>query len=454
MAEEKVVDVEREVYQQRKWGGRKKTLAWVVLIIVLATLAFYLISWSTSDVGRQKIADLRYAVSTKYNPFYWYGEQLKKGQEIGRIWQTESNQTAEKVGAKFQSFESIGTRILPAGATLAFKYKLEVGEGVKDLKITPKCKITAKDLDGIEVTEDIKKSEPVIIPEAPKVSTDDPLSYANILCQVETKEDVDQDVTVTAEGKISFTQPRQRNSLRVYFTKDTENIGNKFFEVYGIAEKLPIKSTYSNEPVEIGIGVSDENIQPVIIEERYLPSIGISLSNRWDGRVTLIKEMNLYLPKEVTIDETKSPTSTLCPFKTATPSGTNYIKYESDENYLKKLEPFGRGVKETLLTYQRFFCWLNVNEDILGGAEYTQDQYSVDVTYEYEFQPKSVTVTLKGIKKGEETTTKVTYYACQDKTTKKYSCVTKCTENCEPDCSSYKFENKDECEEHIKDYLT
>lgn len=400
MANQTEVEQQPVVAQRgTSWG---KIIAIIVLLLILGILATYGISWATSDVGRQKVADFRYAVSTKYNPFSWYGEQLKRGQEIGSIWQTESNRTAEKIGVRFQSLEAVGTRILPAGATLAFRYKLDVGEGVNDLKIISTCKIKAKDTDGIEITEDIKKSEPVIIPETPRVSTDDPLSYSNILCQVETKEDLTGDSTVTAEGTISFTQPRQRNSLRVYFTKDTTNIGNKFFEAYGIEEKLPIRSSYSNEPVELGLGVSDENIQPVVIDERYLPSIGISLVNRWEGRVLEIKEMNLYLPKEVKIDASKSPPSTLCPFSKSESSGTNYIKYEAEENLLKKLEPFGRGVKETLITYQRFYCWLEIDDAILGGAEYTQDQYAVDVIYDYEFPPESETVTLKGIQGSTE----------------------------------------------------
>jgi len=383
--------------QPRGWSVGK-IIATIILILVLVLLVSYGISWATSDMGRQKLSDLKYSVTTKYNPFAWYGEQLKKGQEIGSIWETESNRTAEKVGIKFQGLEAIGSRIIPAGAALAFKYKLEVGEGVNNLKINPKCDIASKDKSG-DVVKDTLKAGPTIIPPAPEISSDNPLSYLNIICQAETNE-LTKDRTITAKGTIRFTQPRQRNSLKVYFTKDTVNIGDEFFETYGIREKLPIKSTYNNEPVELGLGVSAENIQPVIIEQKYFPSIGISLVNRWDGRAKL-KEMNLYLPKEVTIDKSKSPPSTLCPFKTSTASGANYIKYAAEENYLENLEDFGKGVDKTLTTHQRFFCWLKINENILGGAEYVQDKYSVDISYDYEFQPKSETITLKGIKQGE-----------------------------------------------------
>ncbi len=113
--------------------------------------------------------------------------------------------------------------------------------------------------------------------------------------------------------------------------------------------------------------------------------------------------LNLYLPKEVRIDKEKSPASTLCPFGNPTSLGTDYIKYEAERGYLEKLGEFGKGTEATLLTYQRFFCWLEIDEGILGGAEYVQDKYSVDVSYEYEFSPRSETVTLKGIAAGGKT---------------------------------------------------
>lgn len=443
----------QQAAQPRGWTTGK-IIAAIILILVLGLLVSYGVSWATSDRGRQIITNFKYAITTKYNPFYWYGEQLKKGREIGSVWETETNKTAEEVGVAFEEFKAIGSTIMPAGSTMAFKYSLNVGEGVKDLKINPKCNLISKDKDGREVYDTLK-SNPFIIPSEPEISTDDPLSYSNIICQAETEE-LNKDRTILAKGTIRFTQSRQRNSLRVYFTKDITNIGDKFFEAYGIEEDLPIKSTYNNEPVELGLGVSDENIQPVIIGKKYFPSIGISLLNRWDGRAK-IKEINLYLPKEIKIDKNKSPPSTLCPFKNPTSSGANYIKYESEKAYLDKLEEFGKGVEETLTTYQRFFCWLTIDESILGGADYVQDQYSIDVSYDYEFQPKSETIILKGIKKGDEEETEEAseeseikkYYLCYNLRTEEYLCVTECTEDCDPDCNLFEYPSKEACEEDM-----
>lgn len=376
---------------QRGWSFGK-VIATIILLLVLGLLASYGLSWANSDVGRQKISDIKYLVLTKYNPVAWYLNTLREARMIGTIWETYPNKTAEKTGVDFQDFEAIGGRILPSGATLIFRYKFDVGEGVSELKISPRCSIAAKDETGREVGDAIK-SGPVIIPIEPEVSSDDPLSYLNIICQVETNE-LNQDRTIEAKGTVSFTQSRQRNSLKVYFTKDTENIGDEFFKAYRLEEKLPIRPMYNNEPVEVGLGVSEKDIQPIVIGRGYFPLLGISLVNRWDGRAKL-REMNLYLPEEVKIDSSKSPSSTSCPFKESTSPSRGYIKYEAEKAYLEKLDEFGKG---TDIISQSFFCWLKIDESILGRVDYTQDQYSADVSYDYEFQPKSETITLKGIK--------------------------------------------------------
>ncbi|MDP2906625.1 MAG: hypothetical protein Q8O03_01680 [Nanoarchaeota archaeon] len=448
MAKEEVVDTEREIYTQRKWHGRRNTFVSVILIIVLVTLGFYGFSWASSDIGRQKLSSFWSSVSTTYNPFYFYGEQLKGAQSFGNIWSTSSNATAEKIGIKFQTFESVGGKIIPSGAPLALKYKLDVGEGVTDVPLKLQCDIK-EDKDKEYTTEDalIEQGSKTFLPlTEPKISTENPLSYSTILCQVNTKPQ-SADKMITARGIVKFPF-KQRNSLIVYFTKDTVNVGNKFFEKAGLKEKLPILSKYSNEPVELGIGVSDENTQPVIVGENQYPAVGISLKNRWDGRVTKINTMDLMLPEGVKVNKerNKNP-NILCPFDEGTSTG-KYTKYSAKTDYLSQILEFGKGTEQTLETYQRFFCWLEITDTILGGKPYNDKEYHVDVSYDYEFSPKTAIITLKKSISGGETTTptettEVKYYLCKEKTTGQYNCMVSCASSCEK-CDPYNTQQ--ECE--------
>jgi len=371
------------VVQAAQQSTTVKLIVTIVLVLVLIALGFYGYAWASSSVGQQKLSDFRTSVA-KYNPLTFYLESLETAKQTGQIWDTKTAEEEKKVGVKFQSFSAIGNKIVPAGSTLAFKYKFDVGEGVKG---------TVLDL-GCELKEDsssMLKSDPQLIPEKPEVYTDNPLSYSNILCQMETMADLEEDKIIKVDGKVGFTQENQRGSLRVYFTKDIINFGEKFFEKYAIEEDLPIRAIYNDEPVELGIGVSDENIQPIILAENYFQSVGISLRNRWDGKVKKVNSMTLSLPQEVKIDKTKSPASIICPFGNVESTGRGYVSYKAEQRFLDQIPEIGEDGEP----YQRFFCWLEVDDSILGGSQYVQDQYSVSISYDYEFKAKTETVTIK-----------------------------------------------------------
>ncbi len=444
------------VMQAEQKTSKGRSIVTIVLVIVLVTLGFYGYSYAASDIGSQRLSSFWSSVKTTYNPFYFYSEQLQKAPETGNIWGTKSNKTAEKIGIKFQAFESIGGGILPSGAPIALRYKLDVGEGVNEVPLKLKCEIKkSSDKEYLEaIEESIISSKEFLPTEEPRISTENPLSYSNVICQVTTKEQP-TDQIINTKGGITFPFT-QRNSLKVYFTKDTINIGNKFFEKEALKEKLPILPSYNNEPVELGIGVSDENIQPVVIGERQYPAVGISLKNRWDGKVTKIKTLDLILPEGVRIDKTRSKNpNILCPFDEPTSTG-RYVKYSAEEVYLSQVSQFGKDVEKTLAeikTYQRFFCWLEISDSILEGKPYNDKGYDVSVSYEYEFSPITQTVTLKGSVAEEKTTETPTqietkYYLCQDKTTEKYSCVTSCTK----ESTITTYDNKESCETGLQLY--
>lgn len=382
------------VMQAEQKKSKSNTIISIILIIVLVTLGFYGYFWATSDVGRQKLSDFSSTIRA-YNPATWYGEQLKEAKEVGSVWETKSNATAEKIGIKFQSFETVGNKIVPSGTPIGFRYNLDVGAGVNEIPVTLSCNIKAKD--KLKEEEIIEEGSKEYIPEeTPIISSEDPLSYSNIVCQANTKQ-TQKDMIITAEGKISFPFS-QRGSLKVYFTEDPAYIGSKFFEKYQLKETLPIRATYNNEPVELGIGVSKENTQPVIAgNPRYSSQIGISLKNRWDGRVTKVTGLDIILPKGVEIKRQTSPQSLRCPFGEPAAIKDKYTRYSAGTQYLEQVPVFGKGIGETLETSFSFDCWLDIDESVLEGNPYIDKEYSASVKYEYEFQPKTETMTLKGI---------------------------------------------------------
>ncbi len=431
-----------------------------VLVLVVIALGFYGFAWISSPKGKFMIAQ----ASEKFKAVLeWYPTQLQRAQEVGNVWKTSKNDTAEKVGIIFNGLDVVGNRIIPAGSIAVLRYDLDVGVGVNKIPLDLECNVDTPS--EVKLKDLVKKIQ--IIPPKPVVSTDDPSSYSDIHCRIDTKK-IPRDLMMDVEGKISFPVEKQRSSIPVYFASKNELSGKDFFEKMGIPEKYPIRAKYNNEPVELGIGVSTENVQPVKVGDDIVsPSIGISLRNSWNGRVTEIREMNLFLPKGVKINKKYSPKDILCPFGDPIPTalGTR-VKYSADPAELAKIPGFGKGVNwtklneegikmETLRTYHSFFCWLEVDENILQGSSYVLKDYMVDISYTYESDTKSETVMIKSFNLIDdssgpsiETKTKTIYHKCV-KSDGSSSCVPKCTSDCLAACEEITYESYDECQSEL-----
>lgn len=383
---------ERNISYMDTSSGKKPHNVWatiflIIMIVGLGVLGIYGFFYATSPEGSRAIKDFFTGTGGPIGKIKIFLERevIQKPQEVGRVWEAKENATKEVVGIIFKDFTTVGSQKIPSGAVAAFKYVLDVGSGVENVPLDLTCKIDEKN--AHLYAEDIKT-----LPEEPKVSTGKAATYANIRCQFPTKrQSVDQ--TINVEGNIEFPFKTERASLKVYFIKDKtyEALEKEtFFDYYKIKESLPIRVTYNKEPVEVGIGVNENYEQPVVVGENYPALVGISLINRWKGKINNINKMILRLPKGVAIDTSLSPPNILCPFA---PSGSTqyYTAYEAKKDLLDEIPEFGTG---ELSNYQTFECWLKIDPGFVGEEPYRVDQYVVDVHYDYKYVPKTVTITL------------------------------------------------------------
>ncbi len=367
----------------RKGFGHYVLTLLIVFVGVFAVL--YGVSYAETPEGQRFIAKVE---SLPAKGIAEIEDILWKPAEIAKAtWTAEINRSNEGYGITFVNFQSVGSKKIPAGSTASFKYVVGVGAGVENINLNLDCKVDPKEV----VRGDVSKMPKDTL----KISTENPATANNLRCNFLTNDEIKEDRTVTVKGLMSFSIPVQRTSLKVYLlsSKEYEDLkGKDFFVVNNKQDKLPIKAVYNGEPVEVGIGVSDDSKQPVVIGSNYpIPLVGISLINKWDGKVTSIDSLSLILPDGVSIDSTMSPPTESCPFSDGIPYN-KVVKYDADKDLLKNIPPFGSGESST---FQNFECWLKVDDKLVEGREAgLETAYHVDLGYSYAFNEKSDIITV------------------------------------------------------------
>lgn len=369
-------DPMRYVPSQR---GFKKIIGWILLIIILAAL-FYLGAlayfWATSPTGERTLSDV-YSSTKEYLPWVWYSRQLERAETIGKGgWSAQVNRTES--GLIFKGLEAVGSKQIAAGSQIILRYRAEVKNYEGQIAPEFSCSIKNKDIKG------------QIIPEKSLLSQK---KEGNVRCVIDNTNNLSG--TTEIIGKIAFPYKTENANLDVYFTTDkvlqTIPEDDNFFDYFGIDIKQPIRTAYNGEPVEIAIGISDTEKQPVILEEGINPIVGLTLTNRWGGRIREISMLRIYLPALVTINEelSRNPTA-LCPFEKAESNG-RYNIYEVSQGNLN-LVMLPENTEEQRVTFE---CWLSVDPAMARG-NYAHKNYKADAGYVYELKEKTETVTVMG----------------------------------------------------------
>jgi len=412
------------IIKETKEHGFSKFLKRFLGIIIIFVLIFLTViyAYGNWDVITQVVSE---NAGKFMGPVYdIYNFFVDRVYGAGTSWDTETKTEVEDKGIIFKGFSAL-TPTIPSGSMAVFSYDISIAEDVSSkktgeipLELICKSKQKAmykkidttplernKESDSDAKTDDTISEEEV---ESLDVSSEDPSSYRNLVCEVET-ESVEENTQFKVEGSVKFTYSTKDIFLDVYFLDDEsyEKIGKVFFEINNIKEILPIKSKgYEGQPVSIGIGTSSKEtekyLQPVPYGENRYTYVGMTLRNEWRGFVKEIKSLNLYLPKGATLKENQL--SVLCPFTGAESSSDKrgYNQYVSEESMLKYIEEFGDGKDRNL---NDFYCGFDIDEDTFGeqsDSPFIKERYIVSAEYVYEFSPKTAIVKiLKETPEGE-----------------------------------------------------
>lgn len=377
-------------------AGSRKTWQFIksrfLFILVLAAVIFLLVvaySYFTSDAGQRKLQQIGEIVRT-YNPIAIYKHQLDIAQQTGNIWTAESNLSQVQAGILFKDFSAVGSKEIPQGSPFVAAYKVALqGVTLESTKIKFSCII--QDPSGLLKGVLMENGTSLIVP-SDEVEVSGKTFRENVRCIIPPEATQNMEGTYQLKGKLSFPSATKNVKLNVYFTTQ-ERLANEgidyadFFNEFKIDESLPIRAQYNGEPVEIGMGVSTDNEQPVLVGNGLL---GITLTNRWDGKVTRINDLTVSLPESVMIDSelTKNP-NLQCPLSSSGSSrGRN--EYSMDEAF--KAVEIKKGLSQT------YECFLKIDESVLGADEpYTKKAYVVNAEYQFESDEKALPFTVKKV---------------------------------------------------------
>lgn len=366
--------------EKGKKTARNKSL-WVFMVLALFLVGTYAYYWAASPGGQRSLVMAKNVMS-QYNPATWYQKQIGKAQDIGNIWSSEPV-AAEKKGILFDSFKPTGSEEIPQGSIALFTYGLRLSNAeVTSTPLTMTCEVKDKNLVG------------QILPANPMYITGRRITE-NARCRLPKEMTSSLSGTVEVMGGVSFPFKTEDVRLKVYFTsramEDSLPEDDDLFSYMHIDESQPIRAEYKGEPIEIGMGVSTENTQPVVLDETTHPLVGITINNRWDGNMAKLTSLKLTLPKELTINNeiSSNPPNEVCPF-TLSRQGRETNEYRASEEFIGTFSLASERLRS-------FECWLDVSPDMLGTAPYVVKEYRADAEYEYELPKQTATITVRKI---------------------------------------------------------
>ena len=341
-----------------------------IFLVALVIVGIYAFAWLQSDAGARQLEKIK-SLSAQYNPVTLLKKQYGEAQRAV-TWTSEANATAQKQGILLKGFTALAKKATP-GAEVLLKYNL--GVNIPSSYSVPtdfNCKLQSTGEEGETIPPN-----PVRITSSKTPS---------VRCKFAGAQTGTLAGPVRIEGGITFPYTTKDVKLPVYLAR--AGAAENFFEKYGINERQPIKAKYNEEPVELALGVSDENVQPVIVEENGFPMVGIAAHNRWGGKIKSVTSFELTLPEGVTINKelSKNP-SAICPFELSkTEKGKNM--YRAPESVLEEIA--------FLQPSETFECWLKIDPEVIAAdADYAKKEYSTSMSYIYETTPQFDVVTFE-----------------------------------------------------------
>ena len=175
------------------------------------------------------------------------------------------------------------------------------------------------------------------------------------------------DFTTMAYLKTYFMEKERRRAL----IRD----GVDIFDEYGIKDRTPI-AIYTNGPVKIGAETTKS--LPLGVDKTAgmtMPRLGITLENKWLGKIKEIKSLDIEVPDSISIVD--------CDYSFDGPwpgseEGFVVYKLEEDEKANEKLKD--------IEAYRSINCRLKIDnpDDLLGSTPLSVKYYRISTDYVYE----------------------------------------------------------------------
>jgi len=223
------------------------------------------------------------------------------------------------------------------------------------------------------------------------------LEEKDIKCDFDTLSKGSHRIDVSAEFNFSTM-----SYLKTYFmdrnrllSMRAENIDP--FEQYKILDRDPT-AVYTNGP--IGIGMETTKPLPIGIDKGVQFFLGLTIQNRWEGKITKIDRLIIYVPEGFVInvksDLQKFPCDHLFEEAKFSPEDEDY-----QEGYKAYVLSDKDPVKKTIANlqpgqWQSFRCRIDVEdlERILGKSPFTISNFKATIYYNYTTK-KSISVEVK-----------------------------------------------------------
>ncbi len=162
---------------------------------------------------------------------------------------------------------------------------------------------------------------------------------------------------------------------------------------YGITDKNPI-AIYTNGPVGIGMGVGNPPVGIDTSQDSTMMTLGITIENKWDGKILGMNRMVVILPKQFTLEEIGVPFTQIDCDQLNPEEKGELCSNDFNNVYLVK-DPQLEIAKNNFKSYRAF---LKINKDnyadVLGLTPISTKFFKVTMDYRYRLE-KTKTIEIK-----------------------------------------------------------
>ena len=225
-----------------------------------------------------------------------------------------------------------------------------------------------------------------------------------VSCNIDGTDTENLDGAYTVYGWLEFDFKTEEVTLPVYvisgeLADDLDRRDVDFFDDQDLdVSRGDLEPLYNGEPLSIGMGVLGEgDQQPLIVrsgETLSFNTIGMTISNEWDGDVVNIDNFYLTLPDGFELDEGLNDLPSLgCPFEEIG-GFRDTIEYSMAEDMMDVV--FVKDEKGKMSFPITFQCWLSVDENILNEQAYENVEIMAELEYRYRSDEVDKGIIIKG----------------------------------------------------------